>query len=162
MVAVLYYRHRAERQTIVPQHISERPAVAVLGFKNLSGRPESEWISTALSEMLTTELAVGEKLRLVRAEETATGRTDVSLGVNERYSKESLNHLRQTLGIDYVVVGSYFVSGGQSSQIRLDVRLENTAAAQAITTGEPNRHRFRPARLGLPGGNATAREARRR
>lgn len=105
VVAVLYYRHRAERQTIVPQHISERPAVAVLGFKNLSGRPESEWISTALSEMLTTELAVGEKLRLVRAEETATGRTDVSLGVNERYSKESLNHLRQTLGIDYVVVG---------------------------------------------------------
>src|SRR5205807_5605083 len=38
---------------------SSRPSVAVLGFKNLSGRNETAWLSTALSEMLTTELAAG-------------------------------------------------------------------------------------------------------
>ena len=33
-----------------------RPSVAVMGFKNLSGRPQSAWLSTALTEMLSTEL----------------------------------------------------------------------------------------------------------
>src|SRR5258705_2583720 len=31
-----------------------RPSVAVLGFKNLSARSETAWLSTGLSEMLTT------------------------------------------------------------------------------------------------------------
>ena len=39
--------------------------VAVLGFKNLSGLPESAWLSTALSEMLSTELQIGKRLRIV-------------------------------------------------------------------------------------------------
>ena len=46
-------------------HIRIRPSVAILGFKNLSGRPDTAWISTALSEMLTTELAAGEQLRTI-------------------------------------------------------------------------------------------------
>ena len=40
--------------------VTARRAVAVLGFKNLSGRSDEAWLSTALSEMLTTELAAGE------------------------------------------------------------------------------------------------------
>ena len=31
-----------------------RHSVAILGFKNLSGRPDTAWLSTALSEMLTS------------------------------------------------------------------------------------------------------------
>src|SRR5262249_31603309 len=45
-----------------------RRSVAVLGFKNLSGRADEAWLSTALSEMLTTELAAGEKLRTIPEE----------------------------------------------------------------------------------------------
>ncbi len=40
-----------------------RKAVAVLGFKNVSARQEAAWLSTAFAEMLTTELAAGERLR---------------------------------------------------------------------------------------------------
>jgi TolB-like protein len=40
-----------------------RPAIAVLGFRNLAGRQDAQWLSTALSEMLTTELGAGERLR---------------------------------------------------------------------------------------------------
>ena len=36
-----------------------RPSVAVAGFTNLSERPADRWFSTALAEMLTTELAGG-------------------------------------------------------------------------------------------------------
>lgn len=51
----------AGRQTPVQM----RKSVAVLGFQNLSRRADEAWLATALSEMLSTELAGGEKLRLV-------------------------------------------------------------------------------------------------
>jgi hypothetical protein len=40
--------------------VSARPAVAVLGFRNLTGREDSQWLSLAIAEMLTTELAATE------------------------------------------------------------------------------------------------------
>src|SRR5579871_263425 len=43
--------------------VKMRPAIAVLGFRNLSGREDSKWLSVALAEMLNTELAAGEHLR---------------------------------------------------------------------------------------------------
>jgi len=51
--------------------IKERRSVAMLGLKNLSGRPEEAWLSTALSEMLNTELAAGEQLRTIPGENVA-------------------------------------------------------------------------------------------
>src|SRR5437764_12972245 len=44
-----------------------RRSVAVLGFKNLSGRSDQAWLSTALSDWLTTELSAGEQLRTIPA-----------------------------------------------------------------------------------------------
>jgi DNA-binding winged helix-turn-helix (wHTH) protein len=44
---------------------THRRSIAVIGFRNLSGRPDEAWLSTALAEMLSTELVAGEKLRLV-------------------------------------------------------------------------------------------------
>ncbi len=40
--------------------VTARPSVAVLPFQNLSGRKDTEWVSTALPEMLTAELAAEE------------------------------------------------------------------------------------------------------
>jgi TolB-like protein len=51
--------------------IPVRKSIAVLGFHNTSGRHEDAWLGTAVSEMLRTELAGGEKLRLVSGEEVA-------------------------------------------------------------------------------------------
>src|SRR5436305_4405646 len=50
--------------------VHRRP-VPVLGFKNLSGRPDASWLSVALSEMLATDLAAGGRLRLIPAETVA-------------------------------------------------------------------------------------------
>ena len=61
--------------------VRPRRAVAVLGFRNLAGRPDDNWLSTAFTEMLSTELAAGGGLRLVpgrrrgpRQTRTAAGR----------------------------------------------------------------------------------------
>ena len=48
--------------------LAPRPSVAVAGFTNLSGRAADQWLSTAMAEMLTTELAGGGQVRVVPAD----------------------------------------------------------------------------------------------
>ncbi len=110
--------------------IKARRSVAVLGFRNLSGRPEEAWLSTALSEMLTTELAAGEKLRTVPGENVAQMKISLSLPDADSFSKETLTKIRQNLGTDDVVLGSYILLG--KGQIRLDLRLQDAVAGETL------------------------------
>ena len=93
-----------------------RSSVAILGFKNLSGRPDTAWISTALSEMLAGELGAGEKLRTVPSEPVARAKADLSLTDTESLSADTLARLRTNLGSDFVVLGSYLDLGKASSR----------------------------------------------
>lgn len=106
-----------------PVAIKTRPSVAVLGFKNVSGRNEKAWLSTALAEMLTTELAAGEQLRTVSGEDVARMKANLSLPETDGYGNETLQKLHKSLGADVVVFGSYIVLG--DGQIRLDLRLQD-------------------------------------
>jgi len=108
--------------------VQARRSVAILGFKNLSDRKDTAWVSTALSEMLATELAAGEKLRTVPGETVARMKIDLGLRDTESLAPEALGPVRKNLGSDFVVVGSYFDLGKDSGgQIRLDLRLQDTA-----------------------------------
>ena len=110
-----------------------RRAVAVLGFKNLAGRPGDAWVSTALSEMLTTELAAGEKLRAIPSEDVARMKSDLGLAEADTLGKETLSRIRRNTGADLVLLGSYLSIGPDSgSPIRLDLRLQDTAAGETI------------------------------
>ena len=118
---------------VVTTPIKLRPAVAVLGFKNLSGKPDAAWLSTALSETLTTELAAGEKLRTISGENVARTKADLSLPDSESYAQDTLLRIRKNLNTDFVVVGSYLDMGKESGgQVRLDVRLQDVRTGQAI------------------------------
>jgi len=112
-----------------------RRSVAVLGFKNLSGRAEASWLSTALSEMLTTELAAGEKLRTIPGENTAQVKINLSLADADSFGKETLARIRANLGSDLVVLGSYLALGKASGgQIRLDLRVQDATAGETIAS----------------------------
>src|SRR5262249_32430655 len=113
-----------ERPGVQPAPIKSRRSVAVLGFKNLSGRPENAWLSTALSEMLTTELAAGERLRTIPEEKVARMKVELSLKEAETLATDSLARVRNNLGAELVVVGAYLGLGNEAGgQIRLDRRL---------------------------------------
>jgi hypothetical protein len=73
--------------------VKSRRAVAVLGFRDLSGRPEDAWLSTALAEMLNTELAAGEKLRLIPGEDVARAKLGLLVPVAETLSRDTLARL---------------------------------------------------------------------
>src|SRR5579863_10436409 len=110
-----------------------RRSIAVLGFRNLSGRPEEGWISTALAEMLSTELEAGEKLRLVSGEDIARTKLDLPIADADSLSRETLARLHNNLDSDLIVLGSYAALREKSgTRIRLDLRLQDTLAGETI------------------------------
>ena len=106
-----------------------RRSVAVLGFKNLGSDKNQNWLSTALSEMLTTELAAGDKLRTVPGENVARAKADLALPDAESLAAETLSKVHSILGTNLVVLGSYLDLDGQ---IRVDVRVQDAAAGETI------------------------------
>ncbi len=112
---------------------AHRRSIAVLGFRNLSGRPEEAWLSTALAEMLSTELVAGEKLRLVSGEDIARTKLELPLADADSLSRDTLSRLHKNLDSDLIVLGSYTAVGERpDARIRLDLRLQDTAAGETI------------------------------
>ncbi|HXW18404.1 MAG TPA: protein kinase, partial [Candidatus Acidoferrales bacterium] len=109
-----------------------RPAVAVLGLKNLSGRSDEAWLSTALTEMLTTEVGAGEKLRTIPGESVARMKMNLSLADADSYGPDTLSRIRAVIGSDYVLLGSYLALG--NGQVRLDLRIENTTTGELLSS----------------------------
>src|SRR6266511_934993 len=115
--------------------VSVRRSVALLGFKNLSGRPERAWLSVALAEMLSTELAAGENLRTIPGENVARMKIELALADAESLAADTLGRIRTNLGTDLVVLGSYLASGDQGSQkIRLDLRVQDAEKGETVAS----------------------------
>ena len=103
-------RTRTENKTsaetnLPPVHV--RRSVAVIGFRNLPGRPEDNWLSPAFAEMLTTELAADSALRMVSGEDVARAKRELPLADEDSLAKETLERLHTNPGADVVVLGSY-------------------------------------------------------
>jgi tetratricopeptide (TPR) repeat protein/TolB-like protein len=111
--------------------VKPRRAVAVLGFRNLSQRAESAWLSNAFAELLTNELAAGETLRLASGEQVERMKSDLGLAAGEQIPTSTLGRVRTQLGTDLVVNGSYLAVG---DQIRIDVRLQDIASGNTVGT----------------------------
>lgn len=133
-LAAFYFARRSHLRVTV---VAEKPrrSVAVMGFRNLSGRPDAAWLSTALAQMLTTELAAGEKLRAVPGETVAQAKIDLSLPDSDALSKETLDKVHKRLGADLVVLGSYVDIGSEGQRkLRVDVRVQDAAQGETILT----------------------------
>ncbi len=110
-----------------------RTSVAVLGFSNLSGRADDAWLSTALSEWLTTELAAGQGLRAIAGENVARAKQDLGLSESSGYATDTLSRIYKNLGSQYVVSGSYIATNQQpQGSVRIDVRLQNAETGESI------------------------------
>jgi tetratricopeptide (TPR) repeat protein/TolB-like protein len=128
-IAYLYLHRTASRETGITAP-NRRRTVAVLNFKNSTSHPEAAWLATALPEMLTTELAAGEKLRTITGDEVAQMKIDLSLPDSDSLAAQNLVQVGKTLGADLVVLGSYVaLSGGQ---LRLDLHLLDVAAGETL------------------------------
>ncbi len=129
--------HRGSKsvaQVSVPQP-KLRKSIAVFGFQNASHRNESAWLSTALSEMLATELSAGETLRVIPTENIARMERDLSLADPNTLASDTLKRVHDYLGSDLVLVGGYTTLGQSSGgQLRLDVRLQNATTGETVAS----------------------------
>jgi len=137
--AVFYFSSLGRRQLYGSrqpgnsQVSSPRRSVAVLGFENLSNDKKDEWLSTALSEMLSTELAAGDTLRIVSGEDVARAKTEIHWRDTGTLAKDTLQRIHRNLGSELLILGSYTAIGDESRrQIRLDLRLENAMSGDLI------------------------------
>ncbi len=113
--------------------VAARPAVAVLGFTNVSGHSDDAWLNTAFSEMLSTELAAGEKLRLVPGEDISNLRLASPWPRADTLNGDTTSRIGDRLSSDFLVLGSYTALGkSQSNQLRVDVRLQNARTGEIL------------------------------
>lgn len=101
-----------------------RSTVAVLGFRNLSGAQETDWLASALAEMLTTEMGAGSRMRVISGENVLRARRSLSLPYTDHLERADMDRLHSFLGADLVVVGAYLAIGEEKDRrIRLDLRV---------------------------------------
>jgi DNA-binding winged helix-turn-helix (wHTH) protein/TolB-like protein len=116
-----------------PAAVSIRRSVAVLGFRNVTQRSDAAWLSTAFSEMIASELAADGSLRTVPGEMVDRVRTDLALGDVASFERGTLTRIRQNLGADFLVLGSYVVIvDGHDRKVRLDLRIQNAATGETL------------------------------
>ncbi len=133
----LAWTRRASPTAAIDGHAvpASRRAVAVLGFKNLSGDARYAWLSTALSEMFTAELAAGAHVRTIPGENVARMKADLALADTESVGSETLARIREHAGADVVLVGSYLALGdGPGARLRLDLRLQDAGSGETIAS----------------------------
>lgn len=117
-----------------PASMKTRRSVAVFAIKNVSGRADTAWLSTALSEMLTTELAAGERLRTVPGETVSRAKSDLSLSDADTFAQDTLRRINASIGTDAVVSGSYVVvPGAPDGKIRVDLRVQDSHTGEIIS-----------------------------
>jgi DNA-binding winged helix-turn-helix (wHTH) protein/tetratricopeptide (TPR) repeat protein/TolB-like protein len=143
-VAYAEYRHshrdqpvpkaQAQPSLVIPSVLIRR-SVAVMGFTNVSGYVRDVWLSTAFTEMLATELAAGDQLRTVDAEDVTRAKHELSLANEDSYAVHTLTKIHKNLGCDYVVAGSYLAIGkAGGGRVRLDARVQDAVTGETVAS----------------------------
>jgi DNA-binding winged helix-turn-helix (wHTH) protein/tetratricopeptide (TPR) repeat protein len=112
-----------------------RKSVAVLRIRDLSKSSSEAWLQTALSEMLTSELASGGKLHAIPAEDVVRWRSDLgTASENARYA-DLLRLACSNFGAGTFVIGSYVVTGAcPDCRVRVDLGLFDAGSGDRLAT----------------------------
>jgi len=111
-----------------------RRSVAVLSLRDLS-QPGEAWLQTALTEMLTSEVAAGGQLRTIPAEDVERWRSDIGAAREPEKQADLLRAAQRYLGADSFIVGSYLATGNcPDCKVRVDLGLMNSTTGERIAT----------------------------
>lgn len=126
------------KRAFVPDR-PENAALAIVDFHNLSPDKDAEWIAPALTEMLSTELAHGARMHALPDELVRSARQDLASPAAGGYAAPSLAILHKRLGVDYVLSGSYLVSGVPGeSKVRFDLALQDARSGTVVANVAQN------------------------
>ncbi|MGH9641516.1 MAG: winged helix-turn-helix domain-containing protein, partial [Terriglobales bacterium] len=127
----IFAQNRLKAATVVPARA--RRSIAIVGFQNLSGQKDDAWLSTALAEMLNTELAAGDEIRVVSQDDVARAKAELAMEPADGVSKSTALTIGRRLGSDLLVSGSYSIVGEKGGkQVRFDLRLQNANSSETL------------------------------
>lgn len=137
--AMIFSRVHQRKATPQPASTTAGPAiaprriVAVLEFQNVSRHSSDDWLSTAIPEMLTTELGAGEKLHLVPAEDVSRMKRELHLSNSSNLARETAVTAAKNLKADMLVLGSFTAMGtGGNRRVRADVRMQDSSTGEIV------------------------------
>jgi TolB-like protein len=146
LLALFAYRIHNVRKSSVPyasvlkhmaplQPFTAGRSITVFGFTPDGEDAQTAWLSAALTEKLTTELAASGALCVAPTEKVTQMKDDLSLTDADAYDREGLSRIREYLGADLVLLGSYKVmNDGSGRRLYLIFSLQNTAQGATLLT----------------------------
>ncbi|HOB53794.1 MAG TPA: protein kinase [Acidobacteriota bacterium] len=106
-----------------------RRAVAVFDFRDLGEDAGSVWLSTALAEMFRADLAASPDVRLIPGENVGRLELELAPAAGEVLSAESLGQIRDAIGSDLVVAGTFAAGDGR---IRILAVVQDVASGGTV------------------------------
>lgn len=131
-MAALYHLYQVrQEQRIAEAIVKNRRSIAVLGLQAL-GSVQQTGFAAAFSELLGGELAIGERLRRVPADSVARMKIDLKLTEAANYTPEVLTRIRNQLGADLMVTGSYQVDITRANRLRIFIQVKDTQSGARL------------------------------
>jgi DNA-binding winged helix-turn-helix (wHTH) protein/tetratricopeptide (TPR) repeat protein/TolB-like protein len=118
------------------EHVAPQSgSVAIIDFGNLSQNARDAWLAPALTQMLATELAADGAVHALPDELVRPAHADLPATAAGGYAPRSLDKLRERVGADYVLSGSYLVSGDAAQpDLRVDFTLQDARDSHTIAS----------------------------
>lgn len=129
----LYGQRVEQHQAAALLH--SRRSVAVVGLANPTRQPQYAGFASAFTELLGTELVVGERLRRILPESVARMKIDLGIPETASFGPELLLQIRESLSADLIVSGSILpeTAGHDRLLVRISVTDTQTGTQLAGT-----------------------------
>jgi len=108
-----------------------RTTVAVLAFRNATGRADYDHLGSGLAAMMTTDLAAVDELQLVERERLADVNREIAAQQSAAFDPGSAVRTGRLVGAQYIVTGDISAS---APQVRLDTRVIRVETGEVVKT----------------------------
>lgn len=115
------------------QAADDRPTVAVMHFSNGAvGKWHEEYdaLRVGLAELLLTELAANEAIRVVERDQLAQVMREQDLNAGNRVDAETAVRLGRLVGAHHMIFGTFIIDS--RGTLRIDVRAVNTETSEIV------------------------------
>jgi len=127
---MLLFHFRAPAKAPAPS-ASSRPSLAVLYFENNTGDSSLDWLRTALTDMLVTDLSQSPNIRVLGTDRLYQIMRDMNRLDERVTSFEVVQQVAERADVDTVLLGS-FVKAGDT--IRISIKVQEARSGEILTS----------------------------
>ena len=127
---VAFERERSP-ESAATADVRDKPSVAVMFFQNQSGDPELDWLRTALTDMLVTDMSQSPNVEVLGTDRLYQIMEELNR-LDERVTSFTVvQEVAERADVDRVILGS-FVKAGDT--IRISVRVQDAASGEILSS----------------------------